>query len=712
MTNNIDQIDTKIDNKIITKQDLLIEVGCEELPPKSLKILAEAFVNTITQELKDLNLSFGRVHEYCTPRRLAVLIEALESKQQDHTLEKKGPPVNAGMRDGTATPALLGFAKSCGVDVAHLQISKTDKGEWYSLTQAVTGKQTAKLIPAILEKALNNLPIPKKMRWGDNNFAFVRPVRSLILMLDEQVIAAEIFGVKSGNISFGHRFHCDKPIKIDAACNYASLLETQGFVIVDFNQRQQRILDQVSLCVKAFGKAVIKPELLNEVTALVEWPVALIGTFETRFLDVPQEALISTMQDNQKYFPIIDENGKLLPQFCFISNIKSKDPQAVIHGNERVIRPRFSDAEFFWNTDKTGRLEDHFAKLEKVIFHAKLGSQADKARRVVILAHDIALKINADPIKVERAAILSKCDLLTNMVQEFPELQGIMGRYYALNQHEDSIVAACLEQVYWPKFAGDGLPQTPEACALALAERLDTLVAIFAIGLIPTGSKDPFSLRRNALGVVRILVECNYDLDLAQLIELSIQTMPDNINAAAAKVSILNYILERMRAYSTDFGTPADTFEAVANLNLTRPVDIIKRLHAVMEFRKLEQAAILANANKRISTILRKNIAVNKLHATVDKPVEKYLIDAEEIDLYHLIIAITAEIAPLVRIQSYAQILARLTQLAEPLEAFFTKIMVMCDDENTRNNRLALLALIEIMFKEVADISALQFEGE
>ncbi len=691
----------------IDAQDLLIEIGCEELPPKALKSLSEAFVASIVGDLNNAGLTFGAVHEYCTPRRLALHIEMLATKQPDRNIEKKGPPVAAAMKDGIASPALTGFAKSCGVTIEDLTISATDKGSWYVFNQSVLGEATTKIIPALVEKALNHLPIPKKMRWGNHDFSFVRPLRWLVMLFGEAVIPCEIFGVHSGNTTRGHRFHCPEPFNLSSPKTYADALKNQGYVIVDFDQRKQMILDSVALVTKnatdGKGTAVIKPELLDEVTALVEWPIALIGTFETRFLDVPQEALISTMQDNQKYFPIVDQAGKLQPQFCFITNIESKAPQAVIDGNERVIRPRFSDAEFFWNTDKKGRLEDHLPKLEQVVFQTKLGSQADKTHRVSVLAEFIALQIGADVTKTKRAAQLAKCDLLTNMVQEFPELQGIMGRYYALQQGEDAIVAESLEQIYWPRFAGDGLPQSLEAQALAIAERLDTIVGIFAIGQIPTGSKDPFSLRRSALGVLRILVECGHDLDLNVLIEMSAKTMPESVQATAAIAPVLNYILERMKAYSADFGTPADTFESIANLNLTRPVDITKRLSAVLEFRKMDQAPALANANKRISTILRKNLT-----GPVDKPVESLLIDGEEKTLYASVMAIHAEIEALSLAQNYPQILKTLASLADPLEAFFTQVMVMCSDETVRNNRLALLAMIETMFKQVADISALQ----
>lgn len=691
----------------IDTQDLLIEIGCEELPPKALKTLSEAFVASIVDDLKNAGLTFGTVHEYCTPRRLALHIEGLAAKQPDRNIEKKGPPVAAGMKDGIASPALTGFAKSCGVSVDALTINETDKGSWYVFQQHVLGEATTKIIPALVEKALNHLPIPKKMRWGNHDFSFVRPLRWLVMLFGDQIIPCEIFGVHSGNTTRGHRFHCPESFNLKSPQTYVEKLKEQGFVIVDFATRKQMILDSVALATKnatnGKGTAVIKPELLDEVTALVEWPVALIGTFETRFLDVPQEALISTMQDNQKYFPIVDQTGKLQPQFCFISNIESKVPQAVIDGNERVIRPRFSDAEFFWNTDKKGRLEDHLPKLEQVVFQTKLGSQADKTHRVTQLAEFIALQIGADVTKTKRAAQLAKCDLLTNMVQEFPELQGIMGRYYALQQGEDATVAHCLEQIYWPRFAGDALPQSLEAQALAIAERLDTIVGIFAIGQMPTGSKDPFSLRRNALGVLRILVECGHDLDLKALIEMSAKTLPESVQASAAITPVLNYILERMKAYAADFGTAADTFESVANLNLTRPVDITKRLSAVLEFRKMEQAPALANANKRISTILRKNLT-----GPVDNPVESLLVDDEEKNLYASVMAIHAEIGTLSQQQNYPQILKTLASLAAPLEAFFTEVMVMCPDENVRNNRLALLALIETLFKQVADISALQ----
>ena len=690
----------------ILTQDLLIEIGCEELPPKSLMTLSAAFKDAMLNQLTAANLTFSTVHEYATPRRLALVIESLQTQQEDHQIEKKGPPAAAGMKDGQASPALLGFAKSCGVDVADLQISETEKGAWYTMLQTVKGGQTANLIPAMVEKALSQLPIAKRMRWADNSFEFVRPLRWLVLMLGDKVINAEIFGVKAGDITRGHRFHTDKALKIPLANQYAKILFDQGFVIADPKIRQIKILEEVEKKTNHYGIAVMKPELLEEVTALVEWPVAMVGEFETRFLDVPQEALISTMQDNQKYFPIVDKQGKLQPKFCFIANIDSKEPQHVIHGNERVIRPRFSDAEFFWNTDKKVALRDYLPRLEKVIFQAKLGSQADKMRRTAELSAVIAQELGANVAVVKEAALLSKCDLLSNMVQEFPELQGIMGRYYAIHEQREAVLADCLEQIYWPKFAGDQLPISKEAQALAIAERLDTITGIFAIGQIPTGSKDPYSLRRSALGILRIIIENQHNLDIKKLIEKAVSLMPDTVKSDAHKASeaALNYILERMKSYIMDKdAVPADTLEAVTSLKLTQPLDITKRITAVTEFRKLAEAKALSNANKRIENILRKNniILTGKASASLlEMPEEKALFTVAE--------AANQQVNTLIKVQDYAQILKELSTLAQPLEQFFDKVMVMCEDEKVRNNRLELLTLIRNLFQQVADISALQ----
>lgn len=690
----------------ILTQDLLIEIGCEELPPKSLMTLSAAFKEAVIADLKAANLTFSTVHEYAAPRRLALMIESLQTQQQDHQIEKKGPPVAAGMKDGQPSPALLGFAKSCGVEVADLQVSETEKGAWYSMLQTVKGEQTAKLIPAIVEKALNNLPIAKRMRWADNSFEFVRPLRWLILMLGDQVIESEIFGVKAGNTTRGHRFHTTNELKITRPSQYAKILFDHGFVIADPKIRQIRILEEVEKKTSAYGVAVIKPELLEEVTALVEWPVAMVGEFETRFLEVPQEALISTMQDNQKYFPIVDQQGKLQSKFCFIANIDSKEPQHVIHGNERVIRPRFSDAEFFWTTDKKVLLNDYLPRLEKVIFQAKLGSQADKMRRVAELASLIAQELGANVAQVKEAALLSKCDLLSNMVQEFPELQGIMGRYYAIHEKRSQVVADCLEQIYWPKFAGDQLPVSKEAQALAIAERIDTITGIFAIGQIPTGSKDPYSLRRSALGALRIIIENQHHLDLKKLIDKAASLMPDGVKADAYQASeaALNYILERMKAYLIDKdAVPADSLESVTSMKLTQPLDITKRIAAVTEFRKLSEAGALSNANKRIGNILRKNNV-----ALAGNPQESLLEVDEEKALFLVTQAANQQVDALVKTQNYVQILKVLSALAQPLESFFDKVMVMCEDEKVRTNRLELLTLIKNLFQQVADISALQ----
>ena len=564
-------------------RDLLIEIGTEELPPKALYHLSLAFEQGIREGLEKVGLPSGALHRFATPRRLAVLVESLPARQADRPLERRGPALSAAFGpDGQPTRAAEGFARSCGVTVAELQQQETDKGAWLVHLSVEPGAATADLIPGIVLAALAGLPIPKRMRWGDRDDEFVRPVHWAVLLFGDEVIPATIMGVQTGRETRGHRFHHPQPIRIASPADYARQLASEGQVIADFGERRAAVRAQAeAVAADLRGVAVIKPELLDEVTALVEWPVALAGTFERRFLDVPAEALISTMQDHQRYFPVVDAHGRLLPHFITIANLESRDPAQVRAGNERVIRPRFSDAEFFWNQDRKQPLAARMEMLKHVVFQQRLGTLADKSTRVAALARFIAERGHGHPDWAERAARLAKCDLLTQMVQEFPELQGIMGRHYALRDHEAPEVAQAQEEQYLPRFAGDRLPATATGRALALAERLDTLTGIFAIGQAPSGAKDPFALRRAALGVLRILIEGPLDLDLLALLERAAAGFEPALRAGHVVETVFEFVMDRLRGYYLDQGVRPDTFEAVLDCRPTRPLDFDQRVRAV-----------------------------------------------------------------------------------------------------------------------------------
>ena len=686
------------------KDTLLIEIGTEELPPRALNNLSEAFKKGIETELKAKKLEFSGIQTFATPRRLALVVSDLQSEQADYTNERRGPAAAAAMKDGAPTPALQGFARSCGVTVDELTLLETEKGAWYTFKEDVKGDTLESLLPEMIEKALKGLPIPKRMRWAGHDFEFVRPVRWLAIVFGDKVLNTEIFGIQAGNLSRGHRFHTDAPITITHAKDYETIMTEQGHIIPDFAKRKAMIEAQIAKVTANVGTPIVNEGLLDEVTALVEYPNAMIGSFESHFLNVPQEALIIAMEDHQRYFPIVDNDGKLVDKFCFISNIISAEPEAVIEGNERVIRPRFADAEFFWNEDREKPLEDYLAHLENVVFQTKLGSQADKINRVKTLAEAIAKEIGANEEIVSRAARLNKADLISDMVQEFPELQGTMARYYANAQDENPVVADSLEQVYWPRFAGDKLPATKEAQALGLAERLDTIVGIFSIGEIPTGSRDPYGLRRNALAVLRILIEEKLNLDLLKLIEISASTMPASIDAHKSIETIFTYIFDRLRAYSADLGVSSDVFASISELKLTNPLDIYHRLLAVAAFKALPAASSLVETNKRIHNILSNN----KDEAAADNVKEMLLENDSEKALFAATRELSGKIESLAAAKDYEAILTALSNLADPLAKFFEDTMVMTDNLEVRHNRIALLTEIRNDFETVADISKLQ----
>ncbi len=686
--------------------DLLIELGTEELPPKALAKLSKAFHQGVEQGLKKAELTFDDIRPYATPRRLALVISKLQTKQPDRVVERRGPAVTAAFdEEGNPTKALLGFAGSCGVEVDDLDTMKTDKGAWLVFKQEQVGATAAELLPEIIQQALNDLPIPKRMRWGDLPGEFVRPVHWLIVLLGDEIVPMDLLGVTADRFTRGHRFHYPQPIRVSSPMTYAPQLETEGHVMVDFEARKEAIEGQVKeLADKLKGTAIINPELLEEVTGLVEWPVALAGNFDQRFLELPPEALISSMEGHQKYFAVEAKDGKLLPHFITVSNIASQDPAQVIAGNERVILPRLSDAAFFWDTDRKRALADHQEQLKTIVFQNKLGTVYDKSQRVASLAAEIAAQIDGQPQLAERAAKLAKCDLVTEMVGEFPELQGIMGRYYARLDGEDNEVAEALDEQYQPRFAGDDLPATRTGQAVSLAEKLDTLTGLFGIGQPPSGVKDPFALRRAALGVLRILIEKSLDLDLTRLLDKAAASFDGTLSENDVSEQVMQYFFDRLRGYALEQGFKSDEFEAVLTVRPTRPLDFMQRLKAVAAFRKLEQAESLAAANKRIGNILRKNDS-----ETAEPEVKDSLLqEAAEKALAEKVSEAKRELAPLSAKADYTGVLNYLAGMRETVDSFFDDVMVMADDEMVRQNRLALLNQTRALFLGVADISCLQ----
>lgn len=686
-------------------RDLLIEIGTEELPPKALKHLSLAFLAGIKSGLEKAELSFANIKPFASPRRLALLVTDLAEQTPHKMVERRGPALQAAFgEDGCPTQAALGFARSCGVEVEDLDKLETDKGSWLMYKTEQAGQATSALIPELVLTALEALPIPKRMRWGELDAQFVRPVHWAILLFGQEVIQAEILSAITGRTTYGHRFHHPAAIEIPEPREYEVLLESEGKVVADFERRATTVRAQVeSLAIELNGQAVIDETLLEEVTAMVEWPVAVAGQFEQRYLAVPQEALISTMAANQKYFHLVDQQHRLMPYFITISNIESKDANKVRAGNERVIRPRFADAEFFWNQDRKQRLESRLEQLKHVVFQQQLGSLYDKTQRVATLAAVIATELGADKQQAIRAAELSKCDLLTEMVGEFPNLQGVMGRYYAQHDGEPSTVATAIDQHYRPRFSGDALPEGAVSQAVAIADRLDTLIGIFAIGQLPTGDKDPYALRRAALGVLRIMIENDLDLDLHRLLETAAQHFGPAVKATQAVDAVMAFILDRLRAYYQEQGIRPDVLDAVTALNPVYPVDINKRIHAVNLFRQLPEAESLAAANKRSGNILK------KVEGTLPDTIQPELLtEVAEQNLYQALTELTNKVRPMLASGEYEPALQQLADLRQPVDAFFDDVMVMVDDHRLRDNRIALLNQLHSLFLEVADISRLQ----
>ncbi|NCF34914.1 MAG: glycine--tRNA ligase subunit beta [Gammaproteobacteria bacterium] len=684
--------------------DCLIEIGTEELPPRALRSLSQNFGAIMQRALVEHDLAPGALEVFATPRRLAVLFRDTPTRQPDQVIEKRGPALAAAFDDdGNPSRAALGFAGSCGVEVGQLERRETDKGSWLYFCSTQAGKSLQELLPQLLVTALAELPIPKRMRWGDRSDEFVRPVKWLLLMIDNEVVDTELFGLRSGNRSFGHRFHAPTSLEIASPGEYEETLLSQGMVIASFEQRRDAIRKLVEeAAARVGGSAHIEDDLLNEVTGLVEYPVAVCGQFDPEFLELPVEVLVTTMQENQKYFALFDDDGALLPHFVAISNIDSRKPEVVAGGNERVIRPRFADAGFFFAQDQKQGLDVMRFRLDSVVFQEKLGSLGDKTARIIRLAKYIASHSGADQDLVRRAADLCKADLMSDMVGEFPKLQGVMGRYYAQLQQEEQSVCDAIEQHYWPRHAGDRLPQGPIAQALALADRLDSLIGIFGIGEKPGGDKDPFALRRAALGVLRIIVENRLTLDLRDLCQAAADGYHKQIDAAAVIDEVIDYVFDRLRAYYQEQGIGFDIVDAVAYSRPGQLYDCDLRIRALLEFQSHEAALALAAANKRIGNILKKQ---DKIADTVDRSL---LLESAETQLYEQLLERADSVRQQFAQGEYLQGLERLAELRPAVDLFFDEVMVMVDDEALKNNRLALLDQLLQSFRLVADFSRIQ----
>ena len=688
----------------MTTQNFLVEIGTEELPPKALKTLATSFADNVEAELNQAGLSFDKIEWFAAPRRLAVKVLNLATQQPSKEIEKRGPAVSAAFdAEGKPTKAAEGWARGCGITVDQAERIATDKGEWLVHRAKIEGQPTKNLLNSIVANALAKLPIPKPMRWADKTVQFIRPVHTVTMLLGNELIEGEILGVASARTIRGHRFLGEKEFEIQHADQYPQLLREKGSVVADFNERKAEILAKSQAKATALGGvADIEESLLEEVTSLVEYPNVLAAKFEERFLAVPAEALVYTMKGDQKYFPIYDKEGKLLPHFIFVSNINPEDPTAIIEGNEKVVRPRLTDAEFFFKTDLKQKLVDRLPRLETVLFQQQLGTLKDKTDRIEQLAGEIAKQIGADEAKAKRAGLLSKCDLMTNMVFEFTDTQGVMGMHYARHDGEDEEVAVALNEQYMPRFAGDELPKSLVASAVALADKFDTLTGIFGIGQAPKGSADPFALRRAALGALRIIVEKNLPLDLEDLVKKSAALFGDKLTNQNVVADVVDFMLGRFRAWYQDEGIAVDVIQAVLARRPTRPADFDARVRAVSHFRTLDSAEALAAANKRVSNILAKaDAAIGEINLTACvEPAEKALAEA--------VLALRTEVQPLIAQGDYTTVLDKLANLRAPVDSFFDNVMVNAEDLALRQNRLAILNTLQDLFLQVADISLLQ----
>ncbi|EIU7557894.1 glycine--tRNA ligase subunit beta [Providencia rettgeri] len=689
----------------MTQQTFLVEIGTEELPPKALRSLAESFAANFTSELDSANIAHGAVTWFAAPRRLALKVADLASSQPDREVEKRGPAISQAFGpDGQPTKAAEGWARGCGITVDQAERLTTDKGEWLLYRAQVKGQAVNELLVDMVSRSLAKLPIPKLMRWADKDTQFVRPVHTVTLLLGSDVIEGEILGIKSGRTIRGHRFMGEAEFTIDNAEQYPAILRERGKVMADYEERKAVIKADAEKAAQALGgNADLTDSLLEEVASLVEWPVVLTAKFEEKFLDVPSEALVYTMKGDQKYFPVYDNAGKLMPNFIFVANIESSDPQQIISGNEKVVRPRLADAEFFFKTDRKQRLEDNLPRLETVLFQKQLGTLRDKTDRLEALSGWVANKIGADVNHATRAGLLAKCDLMTNMVFEFTDTQGVMGMHYARHDGESEDVALALKEQYQPRFAGDALPSTDVSAALAIAEKMDTLAGIFGIGQHPKGDKDPFALRRAALGVLRIIVEKGYQLDLVEMTAEAARLYGDKLTNKDVVNDVVEFMLGRFRSWYQELGYSIDTIQAVLARHPTQPADFDARVKAVTHFRTLDEAQALAAANKRVSNILSKS--EEKLADTVLASVLK---TPEEVKLATHVVVLQEKLAPMFAQRNYQEALAELASLRDVVDEFFENVMVMDEDQAVRVNRLTLLSQLRELFLKVADISLLQ----
>ena len=688
----------------MTTQNFLVEIGTEELPPKALKTLATSFADNVEAELNQAGLTFDKIEWFAAPRRLAVKVLNLATQQPSKEIEKRGPAVSAAFdAEGKPTKAAEGWARGCGITVEQAERIATDKGEWLVHRAKIEGQPTKNLLNGVVANALAKLPIPKPMHWADKSVQFIRPVHTVTMLLGDELIEGEILGVASARTIRGHRFLGEKEFEIQHADQYPQLLREKGSVVADFNERKAEILAKSQAKATALGGvADIEESLLEEVTSLVEYPNVLAAKFEERFLAVPAEALVYTMKGDQKYFPIYDKDGKLLPHFIFVSNINPEDPTAIIEGNEKVVRPRLTDAEFFFKTDLKQKLVDRLPRLETVLFQQQLGTLKDKTDRIEQLAGEIAKQIGADEAKAKRAGLLSKCDLMTNMVFEFTDTQGVMGMHYARHDGEDEEVAVALNEQYMPRFAGDELPKSLVASAVALADKFDTLTGIFGIGQAPKGSADPFALRRAALGALRIIVEKNLPLDLEDLVKKSAALFGNKLTNQNVVADVVDFMLGRFRAWYQDEGIAVDVIQAVLARRPTRPADFDARVRAVSHFRTLDSAEALAAANKRVANILAKaegDIGAIDVALCVE-PAEQVLAQS--------VLSLAKEVQPLIAQGEYTAVLDKLAGLRQPVDNFFDNVMVNAEDAKLRQNRLAILNTLQGLFLQVADISLLQ----
>ncbi|EGQ8391123.1 TPA: glycine--tRNA ligase subunit beta [Vibrio cholerae] len=685
-------------------KEFLIELGTEELPPKQLRTLAEAFAANFAAELAAADIAHEGVNWFATPRRLALKVANLAESQPDRVVEKRGPAVNVAFdADGKPTKAAEGWARGNGITVAQAERLVTDKGEWLLFKEQVQGQQTASVVVEMAAKALANLPIAKPMRWGDKETQFIRPVKTLTILFGSELIQGEILGVASARTLRGHRFMAEAEFTIESAEQYPAILEERGKVIADYATRKAMIIEGSQQAAQQLGGiADLEDALVEEVTSLVEWPVVMTAKFEEKFLKVPAEALVYTMKGDQKYFPVYDANKKLLPNFIFVSNIESKEPRHIVEGNEKVVRPRLADAEFFFNTDRKRPLVDRLPLLENAIFQQQLGTIKDKTDRITELAGYIAEQIGADVEKSKRAGLLAKCDLMTSMVFEFTDTQGVMGMHYARHDGEAEEVAVALNEQYMPRFAGDELPSRGVSAAVAMADKLDTIVGIFGIGQAPKGS-DPFALRRASLGVLRILVEYGYQLDLVDLIAKAKSLFGNRLTNANVEQEVIEFMLGRFPTWYQDAGFSIDIIQAVLARNPTKPADFDQRVKAVSHFRALEEAEALAAANKRVGNILAKydgELGEEIDLALLQEDAEKALAEAVEI--------MAEALEPAFATGNYQEALSKLAGLRAPVDAFFDNVMVMADDEALKKNRLTLLNKLRNLFLQIADISLLQ----